>query len=248
MGPAPGAVAAGTPNPYAAAWETLARVIPDDAVGTGDFDLIGRIELGVLLMEGLRPTDTLLDFGCGSGRLALKAIPVLREGHYFGVDISQTMVELARDRVAHEYPDPSCRVSWLQLGEPPFPLEERSIDVACAFSVFTHIEHEDAYRYLKDALRIVRPGGRFIFSCLPMTLAYARDVFLASAARDFHGRWTRTRDIITSVDLMEGVATLAGWTPVRWYAGDQYNVRLPDTDEFGCLGQSICVLAAPQRS
>ena len=192
MGPAPDAVAAATPNPYAAAWETLARRDSGRRRRDGDFDLIGRIELGVLLMEGLRPTDTLLDFGCGSGRLALKAIPVLREGHYFGVDISQTMVELARDRVATQYPNPSCRVSWLQLGEPPFPFEERSIDVACAFSVFTHIEHEDAYRYLKDALRIVRPGGRFIFSCLPMTLAYARPFFLASAARDF--RWPMDED------------------------------------------------------
>jgi hypothetical protein len=49
-------------------------VIPDDAIG-GDFDLGGRIQLGVLLRQGLRPTDTLLDLGCGSGRLALKAIP-----------------------------------------------------------------------------------------------------------------------------------------------------------------------------
>jgi ubiquinone/menaquinone biosynthesis C-methylase UbiE len=247
VGPAPDAVAAATPNPYVGAWETLARVIPDDAIG-GDFDLGGRIQLGVLLMEGLRPTDTLLDFGCGSGRLALKAIPMLQGGQYFGVDVSQTMVELARDRVATQYPNPSCRVSWLQLGEPPFPLEERSIDVACAFSDFTHIEHEDAYRYLKDALRIVGPGGRFIFSCLPMTLAYARPFFLAAAAQDFRDRWSSTRNITTSVDFMEALATLAGWTPVRWYAGDQYKVRLPESDEFACLGQSICVLAAPQRS
>ena len=138
------------------------------------------------------------------------------------------MVELARDRVATQYPNPSCRVSWLQLSEPPFPFEDDSVDVACAFSVFTHIEHEDTYRYLKDALRIVRPGGRFIFSCLPMTLAYARPFFLAAAAQNFRDRWSSTRNITTSVDFMEAVATLAGWTPVRWYAGDQYNVRLPE--------------------
>ncbi|HEX2501375.1 MAG TPA: hypothetical protein VHO73_07930, partial [Methylomirabilota bacterium] len=96
--------------------------------------------------------------------------------------------------------------------------------------------------------RIVRPGGRFIFSCLPMTLAYARPFFLAAAAQNFRDRWSSTRNITTSVDFMEAVATLAGWTPVRWYAGDQYNVRLPESDEFACLGQSICVLAAPQRS
>jgi SAM-dependent methyltransferase len=231
-------------SPYEVTWETAAQLQADQMVGGGDFDLIGRIELGLLLTEGLRPTDTLLDFGCGSGRLAVQVIPVLRGGHYLGVDVSQTMINLARDRVAHLYPNQPCQVSWTQLTEPPFSVADASIDMVCAFSVFTHLEHEDTYRYLKDARRIVRPGGRFIFSCLPMMLADAQGVFLASAARDFHGRWSMTRDVTTSVDLMNAVATLAGWTVVRWYAGDAPTIQLPGTEEFAALGQSTCVLVA----
>src|SRR5687768_10263038 len=63
-------------NVYEHAYEALARThVGDDAVGGGDFDLIGRIERDLLLMEGLKPTDTLIDFGCGNGRLAIHAIP-----------------------------------------------------------------------------------------------------------------------------------------------------------------------------
>ena len=68
-------------------------VAPHLSIGNGDYELIGRIELGLLLMEGLRPDSTLVDFGCGTGRLAVHVIPRLqRGGRYIGIDISETML------------------------------------------------------------------------------------------------------------------------------------------------------------
>src|SRR4051812_47758290 len=78
---------------YAELYERQGRSMPaTSSVGDGDFDLIGRIELGLLQMEGLRPTDTVIDFGCGTGRLAIHLIPELRDGHYIGIDIAQSML------------------------------------------------------------------------------------------------------------------------------------------------------------
>ena len=223
----------------------MGRLYPDDeVVGPGDFDLIGRIELGVLLMEGLRRTDTLVDFGCGTGRLAVHVIPRLGGGHYIGTDISQDMLDKAQRRVAALRPLPPSRTSWDRQTTTAFPLADHSVDVLCAFSVFTHMEHEDAYRYLVDALRVVRPGGRVVFSCLPIHLRVAREVFLASARHDVMARWSATRDVTTSVELMSAVVRLAGWEPLRWYDGEEPNIRLPDTGELCALGQSVCVLAA----
>ena len=169
-------------NVYEILYEAHGRAYSDeDVVGRGDFDRIGRGELGLLLMEGLAPTDTLVDFGCGTGRLAVHAIPMLVGGHYIGTDVSPSMLEKAQRRVGGRIAQPPCRVSWMRQATTEFPLDARSVDMICAFSVFTHIEPEDSYRYLRDALRVFRPGGRFIFSCLPLDLELARDVFLSEA-------------------------------------------------------------------
>jgi len=68
-------------NVYEHLYERYARSdTSDEAVGSGDFDTIGRVECDLLLMEGLKPTDTLVDFGCGTGRLAVHVVPVLKGG------------------------------------------------------------------------------------------------------------------------------------------------------------------------
>lgn len=235
-------------NTYEALYETHARVhSAEDSVG-GSFDLVGRLELQLLLAEGLKPTDTLLDLGCGTGRLAVHAIPALDGGAYIGIDISQSMIDEAERRVRDTIPDPPCEVLWAKQTTPVYPLDADSVDVVCAFSVFTHMEHEDTYRYLKEALRIVRPGGRFIFSCLPMNLNLARTVFLNSAGADLESRWSEVRNVTTSVDFMNEIARLAGWRPVRWYDGEEQNIRLPDTAEPHAMGQSVCVLEVADDS
>lgn len=230
---------------YERLYETHARRdASDEAVGAGDFDVIGRIELELLVMEGLKPTDTLVDFGCGTGRLAVHAIPVLAGGMYIGIDIAETFLTRADARIRGLFSQPPCRVRWAKQTTSVFPLEDHSVDMMCAFSVFTHMEHEDSYRYLTDARRVVRPDGRFVFSCLPMTLALAKDVFLEQASLEIGERWSNPRSVTTSVDLMTEVIRLAGWRVVRWYAGDEANIGLRDS-EMRALGQSSCVLEAP---
>lgn len=236
------ASASGT-NTYERLYEAQGRLMaPDVSIGAGDFDTIGRRELGLLLMEHLRPTDTLVDLGCGTGRLAVHAIPALVGGHYVGIDIAASMLGHARALVARRHPTPPCRVTWQQQRDERFVLADSSVDMMCAFSVFTHMEHEDAFRYLVSARRVVRPGGRFLFSCLPMSLPAARDIFAASAALDVTARWASVRNITTTTEMMETLAAMAGWTVRRWYAGDERAIRTPGDDALGALGQSTCVL------
>jgi ubiquinone/menaquinone biosynthesis C-methylase UbiE len=212
----------------------------EEVVGAGDFDLIGAIELAALRQAGLRPRDVLVDLGCGTGRLALHAVPILQGGHYVGIEISQTILGRAKKHVAETHPDPPCQVTWLHNTETTFPLGDRSVDMVCAFSVFTHIEHEDTYRYLIDALRVVRPGGTFVFSCLPIDLPAARDIFVAEARLPLAERWRRVRSIATTRDLMDTISTLAGWRVAAWYGSDYLFL------EQAALGQSVCALERPR--
>lgn len=231
---------------YEELYESTAREVKiDQVIGQGDFDLIGRIELDLLKMEGLQPEHTLVDLGCGIGRLAVHVIPALSGGSYIGIDISETMLKRAKARIAQTVPNPPCNVTWIKQTTSHFTLAENSVDMMCAFSVFTHMEHEDTYRYLKDALRVVKPLGRFIFSCLPLTLPYSKEVFLNSANMDLKTRWRCVRNVTTSVNYMEEIARLAGWTPLRWYAGDEANIGLTNNGKKYALGQASCVLEAP---
>jgi ubiquinone/menaquinone biosynthesis C-methylase UbiE len=235
---------------YERLYESHGRAFPDtESIGGGDFDLIGRLELRVLEMEGLAPTQTLVDFGCGTGRLAVHAVRFLAAGRYVGIDIAESMLERAMSRVHQVAPSPSCDVSFIKQTATAFPLPDASVDWVCAFSVFTHMEHEDSYRYLCDARRIVRPTGRFVLSCLPIdTIEYARHVFRESAKDDLETRWSKVRNVATSTDMIEAIARMAGWTVGRWYDGNARAIDLADGAEPYRFGQSICVLHASPGS
>lgn len=227
---------------YEHLYETQAKQdTADTAIGDGDYDLIGKMEADLLMMEGLLSNYTLLDFGCGNGRLAVKIIPVLTNGKYIGIDISDTFIERAKEKIS-KLNNVKCNYKLLKNATYSFPIESNSIDMICAFSVFTHMEHEDCYKYLLEANRIIKPGGLFILSCLPITLAASKQIFIDEADYDLKSRWKKVRNIITSVELMSEISTLAGWNVVRWYAGDQPNIKSFDSSDMRGLGQSSCVL------
>lgn len=233
---------------YERLYEAHAKAYPQDGgVGAvGEDDLFGQLELGLLRMEGLQPDQSLVDFGCGYGRLALYAVPFLTGGRYIGIDISETFLAIAANKVRQIVPTPTCEVSWVRQPGTRFLVPDASVDWILAASVFTHMEHEDTYRYLVDARRIIRPDGRFVFTCLPLTLENAREIFEVEAGMDFEARWGRVRCIATSVDLMNSLAQMSGWKVLHWYAGD--DKILPSSNgELYSMGQSICVLEPGSR-
>ena len=229
---------------YEALYEAHTQLYPDDeVVGAGGFDLIGRKELALAQLAGLKPTGTLVDLGCGVGRMASHAVPYLSAGRYIGIDVAPSMLRRAEARIEPLTAESSCEVSWVKQVGTVFELPDQSVDVFCAYSVFTHIEHEDTYNFLKDARRAVRPGGCFVFSCLPMELSASRDVFTASAAMDYSSRWNTVRNVTTSVDYMDEISRLAGWQVQRWFRGDEENLSLDG--KMYAFGQSVCVIEAP---
>jgi cyclopropane fatty-acyl-phospholipid synthase-like methyltransferase len=227
---------------YERLYEQLAASVVADEQIVGAGDLIGDVEVAVLFKCGLEPGHTLVDFGCGTGRLAVKLIPRLNGGAYVGIELARNILDRAERNVAASCPEPPCEVTWIHNGDRrTFPLPDDSADMICAFSVFTHMEHEDTYAYLVDARRVIRPSGRFVISCLPLELPYAQEVFRDSAKSEVAERWGVVRNVVTSRDLMDQIARLAGWETARWYRGDRVKYRI-DGGRRELLHQSVCVL------
>ena len=122
--------------------------------------------------EALSPyistSTTVLDFGCGIGRLAKYVAPACKE--LWAVDISATMLKLAAERMA-EY-DNVRYVQSRDTGMPDVPTG--SIDLVYSLLVLQHVEREDAFLLLEDIRRVLRPGGRAVLT-FPNLLA---DIYL----------------------------------------------------------------------
>jgi SAM-dependent methyltransferase len=130
------------------------------AVGGGDFSKVGEWELGLLTSSGLREGHSIVDVGCGSGRLAGALTERFGDRiSYLGLDIVQTMLDYAKT-----VSDPSYR--FAMNTELSIPAPDASCDFIVFFSVVTHLLHEESFRYLRDARRAVKPDGRVALTFL----------------------------------------------------------------------------------
>src|SRR5690349_14009653 len=110
----------------------------------------------ILLTAGLSDSQYLIDVGCGCGRLA----HTLTVERYLGTHVVPELLQHARVLC----PNPRWRLELVDGTTIP----ERSgvADMVCFFSVLTHLLHEDSYCYLREAQRVLRPGGKVVFSFL----------------------------------------------------------------------------------
>ena len=99
--------------------------------------------------------ETVLDAGCGSGRVTKMLEDRLPDGHVIAVDASPSMVEKAREALR-----PDAEVFVCELTE--LDLHERC-DAAFSNAVFHWIpDHDALFARIHEALR---PGGRLIAQC-----------------------------------------------------------------------------------
>jgi SAM-dependent methyltransferase len=142
-------------------------------IGGGDFIEVGEgfkkhfIELG-----GLKPTDRVLDIGCGLGRMAIPLTSYLSEpGEYWGFDIVKTGIDWCQQRISpkfgnfhflhsdvyNKHYNPNGRI---QAQDYRFPFENGFFDFIFLTSVFTHMLPADVQNYMSEISRVLKPGGR----------------------------------------------------------------------------------------
>jgi len=136
--------------------------------GTGATDLDqASAALAMLVGEqaGIQPGDTLLDCGFGFGDQDILWAQQLKPKRIIGLNITASQVHLARRRVTELGLDD--RIDLRQGSATDMPLESNSVDKVVAVECAFHFRTRE--RFLREAWRVLRPGGRLVMAdIIPM--------------------------------------------------------------------------------
>ncbi|MGI9116066.1 MAG: class I SAM-dependent methyltransferase [Gaiellales bacterium] len=125
-----------------------------DRVGTPQAEW-GRAVLDRLELRG---DETVLDAGCGSGRVTEMLLERLPQGRVIAVDGSASMIEAARERLGDRADVEILVADLLELD-----LGDVRVDAVLSTATFHWIlDHERLFRRLHAVLR---PGGRLVAQC-----------------------------------------------------------------------------------
>jgi ubiquinone/menaquinone biosynthesis C-methylase UbiE len=204
----------------------------DLAVG-GRYDEIGPVEVDVLRYAGLKDGMTLIDFGCGSGRLASVLDQSLKV-EYTGIDVVQALLDYAKSKSPSRY-------RFLLNRDLSIPAAENSCDYLCAFSVFTHLLQAESYIYLEDIRRVLKPEGTLVFSFLEF---------------GFDEHWAVFETTIDSqrqspnppLNMFIERSVIDLWCKKLGYVQEGYIAATEKRWDGKPLGQSIAILKKPRSS
>jgi SAM-dependent methyltransferase len=103
---------------------------------------------------------SILDWGCGCGRMALQAASLFPNASYHGADIDAEAIGWCQEHLAAAGRFEVCPEF------PPAPYPPGSFDIILGLSVFTHLRLADEKQWLEELARLARPGALLILSYL----------------------------------------------------------------------------------
>jgi trans-aconitate 2-methyltransferase len=156
-------------------------------------------EMGKTVLDRLelRGDETVLDAGCGTGRVTALLQERLPNGRVIAVDGSQAMVEAARERLDPDRTEAFVAdLTELELPEP--------VDAILSTATFHWIaDHDRLFRRLYAALK---PGGRLVAQC---------------------GGAGNIAEVLESIEIAaRDFPEVEGWSPWNFATPEETEVRL----------------------
>ena len=115
------------------------------------------------MLEGIHPESdwTLLEIGCGNGRLMLELSRLFQFQRLIGIDISESMISFARKNLAY---DPRIEL-FVNSGCDLAMVQDDLADFVYANDVFIHLfDYDIIVGYFREVHRVLKRDGVFRFN------------------------------------------------------------------------------------
>lgn len=146
-------------------------------------------------LTNLKPDESILDVGCGKGRIALPLLRYLsKDGQYDGFDINKEEINWCSSYITRKFGNFHFNYVdiYNQLYNPAgkylantfkFPYPSNSFDKVLLASIFTHLTIADMKHYFEEIARVLKPSGKCLITYF---LLNAESVALIKKQMSFH--------------------------------------------------------------
>jgi SAM-dependent methyltransferase len=157
------------------------RVFPESQFGKFT-NVDGTISFYLRVNALLKPTDTVLDVGCGRGQYQDDPVTIRRELRILRGKVRKVIgLDVDTAAASNPYLDEFC---LLKDGTSSWPVADSSVDTIISDWTLEHVSEPDAF--VSEARRVLKPGGYF---CARTTNAWSYVALAARAIPErYHGR------------------------------------------------------------
>lgn len=173
---------------------------------------------------------SVLDFGCGCGRLARHVI-AMTQGRVTGFDYNPRLIAWCAANLDGHFARNDLA--------PPLPADEGSFDAGYALSVFTHLRSETQGAWVDELARVTAPGATLLITF--------HDEHQPRIEPDFAARVVAEGQA-ARIEALEGTNLFSAYLSherAREVFGRRFDVLAIEPSDATAVGQAIAVLRRP---
>jgi ubiquinone/menaquinone biosynthesis C-methylase UbiE len=117
---------------------------------------VPRVHRRLVELAGIEPGHRVLEIGCGTGNLALRAQRMHPDAEVVGIDPDPLALERARRKADRA----GLPVRWDRGKAGELPYADESVDRVLSAFMFHHLDAAEKKSALAEIRRVLRPGGQ----------------------------------------------------------------------------------------